>query len=234
MIDLLTMKAYKGDGRTAVEIPAEYTSAAEEARMALVEAAAEANDTLLEKYLDTGELSPEEVLQGLKSVVKSVNYIPVLVSSGTLEFGIGPMLDAIINLFPSPADVAPAVAQGKDGDTTLAPVDSGPLAAYVWKTTADPFVGRLTYFRVYSGVMASDGRVWNQTKSVEERLGTLQQPRGKDNAPAKVFHVGDIGAVSKLAETSTGNTLCDRTHPLSLPLPRYPNALHRVAVLPET
>jgi elongation factor G len=234
VIDLLTMKAYKGDGRTVVEIPAEFIPAAEEARMALVEAAAEANDTLLEKYLDTGELSPEEVLQGLKSVVKSVNYIPVLVSSGTQEFGIGPMLDAMITLFPSPAEVAPVVAQGKDGDQTLAPIDSGPLAAYVWKTTADPFVGRLTYFRVYSGVMASDGRVWNQTKSVEERLGTLQQPRGKDNVPAKLFHVGDIGAVSKLAETSTGNTLCDRPHPLSLPLPHYPNALYRVAVLPKT
>ena len=234
VIDLLTMKAYKGDGRTAVEIPAEFQSAAEEARMALVEAAAEGDDTLLEKYLETGELTSEEVLKGLKSVVKSSNYIPVLVSSGTLEFGLAPILDAIINLFPSPAEVGPAMAQGKDGDENLLPSDSGPLAAYVWKTTADPFVGRLTYFRVYSGVMASDGRVWNQTKSVEERFGTLQQPRGKENAPAKVFHVGDIGAVSKLAETSTGNTLCDRTHPLALPIPQYPNALYRVAVMPKT
>ena len=234
VIDLLTMKAYKGDGRTAVEIPAEFQSAAEEARMALVEAAAEGDDTLLEKYLETGELTSEEVLKGLKSVVKSSNYIPVLVSSGTLEFGLAPILDAIISLFPSPAEVGPAMAQGKDGDENLLPSDSGPLAAYVWKTTADPFVGRLTYFRVYSGVMASDGRVWNQTKSVEERFGTLQQPRGKENAPAKVFHVGDIGAVSKLAETSTGNTLCDRTHPLALPIPQYPNALYRVAVMPKT
>jgi elongation factor G len=234
VIDLLTMKAYKGDGRTGVEIPAEFQSAAEEARMALVEAAAEGDDTLLEKYLETGELTSEEVLRGLKSVVMSSNYIPVLVSSGTLEIGLAPMLDAIINLFPSPAEVGPAMAQGKDGEVNLSPSDSGPLAAYVWKTTADPFVGRLTYFRVYSGVMASDGRVWNQTKSVEERFGTLQQPRGKDNAPAKVFHVGDIGAVSKLAETSTGNTLCDRTHPLALPIPQYPNALYRVAVMPKT
>lgn len=234
VIDLLTMKAYKADGRTAVEIPAEFQSDAEEARMALVEAAAEGDDSLLEKYLDTGELTPEEVVRGLKSVIKSVNYIPVLVSSGAMEYGMGPLLDAIINLLPSPAEVKPEVAQGKDGEETLVPSDSGPLAAYVWKTTADPFVGRLTYFRVYSGVMSSDARVWNQTKSVEERLGTLQQPRGKETTPAKIFHVGDIGAVSKLADTSTGNTLCDRTHPLTLSIPQYPNALYRVAILPKT
>lgn len=234
VIDIVTMKAYKGEGRTAEEIPAEYLNDAEEARMALVEAAAEGDDTLLEKYLETGELSSEEVMQGLKSVVKNCNFIPVLVTSGTQEIGIGPLLDAIINLFPSPAEVAPAVAQGKDGEETLPIADSGHLAAYVWKTTADPFVGRLTYFRVYSGVMASDGRVWNQTKGIEERLGTLQQPRGKENSPAKVFHVGDIGAVSKLADTATGNTLCDRTHPVALPIPHYPNALYRVAVIPKT
>lgn len=234
VIDIITMKAYKGEGRTAEEIPAEYLNDAEEARMALVEAAAEGDDTLLEKYLETGELSSEEVMQGLKSVVKNCNFIPVLVTSGTQEIGIGPLLDAIINLFPSPAEVAPAVAQGKDGEETLPIADSGHLAAYVWKTTADPFVGRLTYFRVYSGVMASDGRVWNQTKGIEERLGTLQQPRGKENSPAKVFHVGDIGAVSKLADTATGNTLCDRTHPVALPIPHYPNALYRVAVIPKT
>lgn len=234
VIDLLTMKAYKADGRTAVEIPAEFKNQAEEAHMALVEAAAEGDDTLLEKYLESGELTAEEIMRGLSLVVRNCQYVPVLVSSGTQEIGIGPLLDAIVNLVPSPAEVAPAVAEGKDGPETLQPSDSGPLAAYVWKTTADPFVGRLTFFRVYSGVMASDGRVWNQTKGIEERLGTLQQPRGKETLPAKVFHVGDIGAVSKLAETSTGNTLCDKTHPLTLPIPQYPNALYRVAVMPKT
>ncbi len=234
VIDLLTMKAYKGDGKTVVEIPAEYRSEAEEARTALIEAAAEGEDALLEKYLETGELSPEEIIRGLKAVVRNVSFAPVFVAAGVAEIGIIPLLDAIVNLMPSPAEIPTPVAQGKDGDEKLPASDAGPLAVYVWKTTADPFVGKLTYFRVYSGVVNSDTRVWNQTKSVEERFGTVAVMRGKETFPMKVIHAGDLGVVPKLAETSTGNTLCDKAHPLVLPEPEYPGALYQVAISPKT
>ncbi len=234
VIDLLTMKAYKGDGKTVVDIPAEFAAEAEAARTALIEAAAEGEDALLEKYLESGELSSEEILRGLVAVTRSRSFIPVFVAAGAAEIGILPLLDAIINLLPSPAAIPPVQAQGKDAPEELSATDSGPLAAYVWKTTADPFVGKLTYFRVYSGMITSDSRVWNQNKSVEERLGTIAFIRGKETIPTKVVHAGDLGIVPKLAETSTGNTLCDRAHPLTLPEPQYPGALYRVAINPKT
>jgi elongation factor G len=234
VIDLLTMKAYKGDGKTVVDIPADYQSAAEEARIALIEAAAEGEDTLLEKYLETGELSSEEIMRGLTAVVRSASFVPVFASAGPAEIGILPLLDAIINLIPNPAQIDPVVAKAKDNEVKLSASDTGPLAAYVWKTTADPFVGKLTYFRVYSGTVTSDSRVWNQTKSFEERFGTLSFLRGKETITTKVVHCGDLGIVPKLAETSTGNTLCDKASGLVLPEPVYPGALFRVAINPKT
>jgi elongation factor G len=235
VIDLLTMKAYKGDGKTIVDIPADMKDAAEEARAALIEAAAEGEDALLEKYLDSGELSPEEITRGLREVVQSGIFVPVLAAAGGAEIGIAPLLDAITGLMPSPAEAPKAVAKGKDGnDIELAASDSGPLAAYVWKTTADPFVGKQTYFRVYSGSISSDSRVWNASKNVEERLGTVNMMRGKELIPVKVVHAGDIAMVAKLSETTTSNTLCDKANPLILPIPEYPTALYRVAVVPKT
>jgi elongation factor G len=234
VIDLLTMKAYKGDGKTAVEIPAEYKAAADEARQALVEAAAEGEDALLEKYLDAGTLTDEEVVRGLKKGILSASFVPVFCASGVMEIGMARLLDAITTLMPSPTEIPPVVAQGKDGEETVQAKDSGPLAVYIWKTTADPFVGKLTYFRVYSGTMNSDSRIWNQTKSIEERVGSIQLMRGKEVLPIKVVHSGDIGVVPKLSETSTGNTICDKTHPVILPNPTYPNALYEVSINPKT
>ena len=234
VIDLLTMKAYKGDGKTPTDIPAEFKAAADEARQALVEAAAEGEDALLEKYLENGTLSDEEVMTGLVKVIRSGVYVPVFCSSGTAEIGLIRLLEAIKTLMPSPADIAEFAIQGKDGEEMLPIKDSGPLAAYVWKTTADPFVGKLTYFKVYSGTITSDSRVWNQNHSIEERLGSLQTMRGKEVIPMKVFHAGDIGVVAKLTETSTTNTLCDKAHPVSLPKPVYPTALYQVSITPKT
>ncbi|MEN4042371.1 MAG: elongation factor G [Anaerolineaceae bacterium] len=234
VIDLLTMKAYKGSGKTSSDIPAEYQSQAEEARMGLVEAAAEGDDSLMEKYFETGELSDAEIVRGLRSVVHANGYIPVFFTAGGLEIGIGPLLDAVVNLLPSPADRPAIKAQSKTGEEELNPVDSGPLAAYVWKTTADPFVGKQTYFRIYSGMLNSDTRVWNSSRNVEERFGTLHISRGKEMLSVKTIHSGDIGSVSKLSETSTGDTLCDKGRPLILPIPVYPSALYQVAVFPKT
>jgi elongation factor G len=234
VLDLLTLKAFEGGGKTTVDIPAEFKDEVEAARMELIEAAAEGEDALLEKYLEGEELSADEILRGLKEVVRGGSCAPVFVAAGSAETGLAPLLDAIIDLLPSPADAPPAVAQGKAGDEELTPADSGPLAAYVWKTTADPFVGKITYFRVYSGVIASDSRVWNSNKSAEERIGTLHLLRGKEQIPVKVVHSGDIATVPKLSATSTGDTLCDKGHPLSLPVPTYPHALYSVAVSPKT
>ncbi len=234
VIDLLTLKAYPGDGSTAKDIPAEYMDEVESARMELIEAAAEGEDTLLEKYLEGEELTAEEIMRGLKAAVLARAFAPVFVAAGSAEIGLASLLDAIINLMPSPAEAAPAQAQGKDGIEELSPRDNGPLAAYVWKTTADPFVGKITYFRVYSGMITSDSRVWNQTKGAEERLGTVHLLRGKEQISIKTVHAGDIASVPKLSLTSTGDTLCDRAHPLTLPVPTYPHALYQVAVSPKT
>ncbi len=234
VLDLLTMKAYPGDGKTAVEIPAEFADAVETARMELIEAAAEGEDSLLEKYLEGEDLSPEEIQTGLVEGVRSCAFAPVFVAAGSAEMGLARLLDGMIELLPNPAQIPTVTAQGKSGEEELKAIDSGPLAAYVWKTTADPFVGKITYFRTYSGVVSSDSRVWNQGKGVEERIGTMHLLRGKEAIPFKMVHAGDIASVPKLSATSTGDTLCDKGHPLTLPTPTYPHALYRVAVTPKT
>lgn len=234
VIDLLTQKVYLGDGKNVQDIPADYADSVESARMELIEAAAEGEDALLEKYLEGEELTAEEIKRGLREVVRNGGYIPVFVAAGSAEIGLAPLLDAMIELLPSPAQVPPVVANGKDGEEKLAAVDSGPLAAYVWKTTADPYVGKINYFRVYSGTVASDSRVWNQRKGAEERFGTLHLMRGKEQFAVKVVHAGDLATVSKLSVTTTGDTLCDKGHPLVLAVPQYPHALYQVAVSPKT
>jgi len=234
VIDLLSMKAYAGEGTTAADIPTELQEEAEAAHNELIEAAAEGEDELLMKYLEGEALDAKEILRGLVAVFRSGSYIPVFVSSGTAEIGLAPLLETIINLMPSPADVPPVTASGKTGDVELSASDSGPLAIYAWKTTADPFVGKITYLRIYSGLLTSDIRIWNQSKETEERIGNLNLLRGKDTIPVKTVHAGDIASVPKLTATSTGDTLCDRAQPLELPIPEYPNALFRVALSPKT
>lgn len=234
VIDLLTMKAYAGDGKDAEDIPAELKDAAEAARIELVEAAAEGDDALLEKYLEGVELSTEEITTGLASVILNGTFVPVLVAAGGAEIGIARLLYAIKNLLPSPEDAKPITAQGKSGEEILKVDDSGPLAMYVWKTSADPFVGRQTFFKIFSGVLNADMRIWNQSKETEERMGGLFIPSGKNTTPIKTMHSGDIGVVPKLSDTATGNTLCDKAHPLILPIPEYPNSLYRVSIEPKT
>ncbi len=234
VIDLLTMKAYKGDGKTAVEIPAELKDEAEEARMVLVEAAAEGEDSLLEKYFENGDLSSEEIVQGLRKAITESNIIPVLTAAGGHMIGLAPLMDALLALAPSPAERPAVVAKSSKGEVELKFDDAGPLAAYVWKTTADPFVGRQTFFRVYSGTVTSDTRVWNATKNEEERLAGVMVPFGKDMNTVPAIHSGDIGAVAKLTVTTTGDTLTTKDQNLTLPVPNYPNPLYRIAITPRT
>ena len=234
IIDLLTMKAYKDAGNNAEDIPAEFKDAAESARTELVEAAAEGDDSLLEKYLEGGELSSDEIARGLSNVIRQGTFIPVLVSAGGAQIGIVPLLSAIVDLLPSPVDAQPVSAKTKSGEETLRADDAGPLALYVWKTTADPFVGRQTFFRIYSGSISSDARLWNPNKEIEERFAGLYVPRGKEAISVSAIHSGDIGVVPKLSDTATGNTLCDKSHPVEIPVPEYPNSLYQVAIIPKT
>ncbi|MEW6286068.1 MAG: elongation factor G [Chloroflexota bacterium] len=234
VVDVIGMKAYMGDGKTIAEIPAELKEAADKAHFDLVEAAAEGEDELMEKYLENGSLSDEEMVRGLKDIVYSGAFVPVFCAAGAREIGIIALLNDIIDLMPSPLNAPKRTAQGKDGEEELKPSDSAPLAAYVWKTTADPFVGKMTYFRLFSGSIQADAHVWNQNKGADERMSGLHFQRGKEAIPAKIVHAGDLAVVSKLTVTVTGDTFCDKGHPLTIMPPKYPAALYRVAVSPKT
>ncbi|MCC6259570.1 MAG: elongation factor G [Anaerolineales bacterium] len=234
VVDIIGMKAYLGDGKTTGEIPAELKEAAEKAHFTMVEAAAEGEDELMEKYLENGSLSDAEMVRGLEDVVYAGEFVPVFCAAGGHEIGAIALLNDIIDLIPAPQNAPKRSAQGKSGAEELKPSDSEPLAAYVWKTTADPFVGKMTYFRVYSGCVQADAHVWNQSKGADERMAGLHFQRGKEALPAKVVHAGDIAAVSKLNVTATGDTLCDKNHPLTIQAPNFPAALYRVAVTPKT
>jgi len=234
VVDIIGMKAYMGDGKTTAEIPAELKEAAEQAHFTLVEAAAEGEDALMEKYLENGSLSDEEMTRGLRDVVHSGEFIPVFCAAGGREIGVIPLLNDIVDLMPSPLNAPKRTAQGKNGEEELKPSDTEPLAAYIWKTTADPFVGKVTYFRVFSGSVQADAHVWNQSKGADERMSGLHFQRGKEQIPVKVVHAGDIASVSKLTATSTGDTFCDKNHPLTIAKPKFPAALYRVAITPKT
>ncbi|MBN2043859.1 MAG: elongation factor G [Anaerolineales bacterium] len=234
LINLLDMKAYPANGGAPVDIPAELADAAEEARIELVEAAAEGDDDLFNKYLEGGELTSAEIEKGLRSVVLQVEFAPVLLADIDSKVGLDQLMDLIVSLMPSPADASVQIADSPKGEVELPPSDSGPLAAYVWKTTADPFVGKITYLKVFSGVIQSDARVWNIQKDEEERMGNLSVPMGKEHYPVGHLHAGDIGVVLKLGETGTGETLADKSNPLTIATGEYPTALYRVAVSPKT
>jgi elongation factor G len=234
VVDLLSMKACLGDGKNVAEIPADLKPAAEEARKQLTEAAAEGEDALLEKYLESGELTQEELIRGLKKIIHSGSFIPVLCAAGGHEIGIAPLLNSIIDLMPSPADRPALKVQGKAGEESLTASDSGPVALYVWKTTADPFVGKMTYFRVHSGTISSDVHLMNVGKNTDERMAGLHLQRGKESIPVKTAHAGDLAVVAKLTVTATGDTLAEKSHPVTIPIPKYPTALYQVAIHPKT
>lgn len=234
VVDVIGMKSYLGDGKTTAEIPAELQEAAEKAHFAMVEDAAEGEDELMEKYLENGSLTDDEMVRGLEDVVYAGSFVPIFCAAGAHETGTIALLNDIIDLMPSPIQAIKRTAQGKDGVEELKPSNEAPLAAYVWKTTADPFVGKMTYFRVFSGSIQADAHVWNQPKGADERMSGLHFQRGKETIAAKVVHAGDIAVVSKLNTTSTGDTFCDKGHPLTIAKPAYPAALYRVAIAPKT
>jgi len=236
VVDLLTQKAYLGDKATVSDIPGDMVDAVEEARMMLVEAAAEGEDELMEKYFEEEMLTDEELMRGLKARIARGEVVPVSCGSAALNIGVQPLMRAIIDILPSPVDAAPYPATNP---TTNVPVQleadaAGDLAVLVFKTVADPYVGKLSYFRVFSGTLESDSRVHNYRTGEEERMGQLYTVRGKEQLPAARVPAGDIGGVARLGETQTGDTLCDRGVPLKLEAATFPNPLYSVAVTPKT
>ncbi len=234
VVDLIAMKAYRGNDAQASDIPETMAAQAEEYRIVLMEAAAEGDDELIMKYLEGEQLSNEEIQRGLKAAVINGAAIPVLCGAATRPVGIGPLLDALLSLAPAPSDVGTLEAAGAKGEEELAPDAAGPLAALVFKTMADPYVGKLSYFRVFSGTLTSDTRYFNSRAGEEERFGQLYVMQGKDQLPVSRIAAGDIGAVAKLSHSLTGDTICDRGHPLTLPSPVFPNPLFSLAVNPKT
>jgi elongation factor G len=236
VVDLLTQKAYLGDKATEAPIPADLADDVEAARMTLVEAAAEGEDELMEKYFEEETLSEDEIMRGLRARIAGRDLVLVLCGSAAMNIGTLRLMQAMVELLPSPADAAPytAINPATHAKVQLEGNAAGSLAALMYKTMADPYVGKLSFFRVYSGTLESVSRAYNIRAGSEERLGQLYTMRGKEQLPATRIPAGDIGAVTKLSETQTGDTLCDRGTPLQLEPAAYPSPLYSVAVTPKT
>ena len=236
-VDLVHRKAYTFEGGKEIEgpIPPELEAEVATRRDQLLEAAAEADDDVLTKYLEGEEVADAELEACLRKGVKESILAPVLVGSSMTGVGLQALLDAIVRYLPSPADEGPVTAADKGGaDVEVPPDPDGPLLARVFKTAADPFVGRLTYIRVYSGTLHSQGHAWNQTKGQEERIGQLLLLHGKEQEPTGELKAGEIGAVAKLAATSTGDTLSSKEKPFSLPAMSFPEPTLVMAIEPQT
>ncbi len=222
VIDLVHMKAHifvpDGDGKSKeAEIPAAYAEAAKKAHEELVELVAEGKDDLMAEFFDTGTLPEEHIVSGLDEEMRKDLVFPVLCMSGLHDVGSDRLLDLIVEAFPSPLDrpAAKVTLNGNAVERTCA--DSGPVAAYVFKTTADPFAGRISYFKVLSGVVKNDANLYNTRRESAERLAHIGAPQGKSILPLGELHAGDIGAVAKLRDTLTGDTLADKSSPVAFP-----------------
>jgi len=235
-VDLLTKKALIGSEAKEAEIPASLQNQVDSFREKLVEAVAEIDDKLIEKYLDGEELSLEELGNGLRQATLSGRITPVLVGSAIQNIGITWLLDAVYNYLPSPKERAVIIAGDSTGQSpqTIEPSETAPLAALVFKTSADPYVGKLTYFRVYTGAINSNSQVWNATHGEGERIGQLFILKGKTQEPVSQLGAGDIGGVAKLSLTSTGDTLCSQDKPIKGAPIQFPEPTFNQAVHPKT
>ncbi|MGN6254968.1 MAG: elongation factor G [Solirubrobacterales bacterium] len=230
VVDLIDMEAwvYEGSGRGGAEraeIPEELRPRAEEYREKLMDEVAENSDELMERYLDGEEIDHDEIVTALKRGVTEGRLFPVTCGVATRNLGTNRLLDALVEDLPSPKMRGALAAMDGDGSAIeVAPEEDGPLVAYVFKTTADPYAGRINLFRVFSGTLRSDSQAVNVTHHQKERIGQLGQPLGKDLKPVEELGAGDIGAIAKLKETRAGDVLCDEqrelaVRPLDLPAP---------------
>jgi elongation factor G len=239
--DLLANRAdvYKDDQSghfEQVDVPNETKSAAAEALDKLVEMVAETNESLMEEFFEKGTLPHDDLVKGLREAVLAGKLFPVFPISSARNIGVQPLLDDVIDLLPSPVDRGPAVGLDpvKKVETSREPSASAPFSAFVFKTIADPHAGRISLFRVYSGVFKSDSTVRNANREVDERVGALELLQGKQQVLVPEIQAGDLGAVAKLKETHTGDTLCDKAHPIVYPALTYPEPATTFAIEPKT
>jgi elongation factor G len=237
--NVLRQKAYMGKGADRSDLPADMEAVVAEANTTLTEAAAEADDDLMQKYFDEGALSVDEVRDGMRKASRShlLNTVPVFVTSATQNIGTIPLMEALIHYTSAPNLRRVGIYRtGQDKRDYLQPPqeDSSPLAAYIFKTTTDRYVGTMSYFRIFSGFISSDSRNYNNTTGQEERFGTIMEMRGKEQINVTRLHVGDIGVVAKLQNTKTGDTLGDKDKDFTLVQPEFPAPLYAVSVSPKT
>jgi elongation factor G len=243
VVDLVKMKAiYWDDATSGVhffirDIPDIMQTACEKWRENLVEIAAEANDTLMEKYLDEENLSEEEIRLGVRLRTLANEVVPILCGSAFKNKGVQAMLDAVIDYLPAPTDVPPVSGVLDDPQQTeanRASSDDEPFAALAFKVATDPFVGSLTFFRVYSGVLCSGNSVFNPIKQKQERMGRILQMHANSREEIREVRAGDIAAVVGLKSVTTGDTLCDKKHLITLEKMEFPEPVISVAVEPTT
>ena len=241
IVDLVAMKAYVyKDGKASeTVIPDDLKTVAEDYRKMLVEKIAEADDSLLEKYLEGGEITNEEVMKGIKEASLTRRFIPVACGSATMNIGVTQLMELMLMCLPTPEEmsrISPIRGTNpKDGkEVDRKPVTTDPLTAYVFKTVADPFAGKLSIFRVYSGVLKADSTVLNATSGAKERIGQIFYLVGKKHVPVASVNAGEIAAVVKLKETNVGDTLCEEHHPLVLPKVKFAEPIISYAIAPKT
>ncbi|MBP1622624.1 MAG: translation elongation factor [Acidobacteria bacterium] len=241
MISIVHNKAYKyirdGSGKfQETDVPAEFKDELTERREKLIEMVAEGSDALMEKFFADGTLEQADLLEGLKTAILQRSIFPIYFASSTLNIGISQILDAVVDLLPSPATVGKAKGTNPKTNQPLERAISSkePYAAYVFKTIADPFAGRISLIKLYSGIMRSDSTYNNQTKGKSEKLGPLQIPLGKTMIPVGEVHAGDFFAVTKLKETTTGDTLCDPASPIVFSSVEVPEPSITFAIEPKS
>ena len=236
VIDLLSRQAYMGPEGKREAIPAALADDVEMGLMALTEAAAGDDDELIMKYLDGEELTADEIRNGLRAAVRQGSVIPVCFGDATHGIGVRSLLTLLTDVVPGFQSSRGVSATNAAGESiVLAPNSAGPVVLFAFKTVADPYVGKLTYFRVVSGELAiEEGRLFNPRSGVEERLGQLFVMRGKEQINIDRIALGDVGALAKLGDTVTGDTLVRRNSQVTVVPPQYPHPLFEVAVTPKT
>jgi len=230
VVNVLEKQAYLGPDGKKADVPADMIDRVDELNFELMESAAEGNDELLMKYLEGEELTADEIISGLREAIVGGSLVPVLASAGESGIGVKAVLDLLINLSPSPADVGPFEA----GEETFPVSDDSPLALLVFKTTADPYVGKLTYFRVYGGVPESGATFYVPRADEDDRVSQLLVMRGNNQIEVDTLHAGDIGAATKMGNALTGDTLCKEGQVVELRGPDFPDPLYSLAVYPES
>jgi elongation factor G len=241
VIDLVTMKAYtydlggSGKGKEG-PIPADLEAAAKEAHEKLVEIVAEGKDELMEEFFDQGTISEEHLIPALHEAIRDDKIFPVLFASGLGNVGSDHLLDFIVDYCPTAAEHAAVNAAGASGNggSERRVTDTEPASVFVFRTANDPFAGRITYFKVYSGVVKNDATLQNFTRSTAEKLSHLSVPQGKNLVPVTELHAGDIGAVAKLKDTLTGDTLGDKSNPIQYPAVALPEPAITFAIEPKS